>query len=694
MEKTKQLQDWWVSFESRHLWIARLMVYFTCLAVVVLVCFLLFRYFNLFHTDVGSARYMLSALVQSQAAIVAIVITLTLIAVQLTASAYSPRVIDIFKKNPDMWILLGCYGVSIFYGFLVLKLVEGAEGEFVSQSAIWSLGVVSISFESCVSLAYWLGAFTFVALFPYMWNIISLLKPESIIERLAVVITKDKIINVEEDPIQPIMDIIHGATMKYDLETTRVGLKAVTNQVIGIIDLDGEKEIAEAFCNHLMRVGRLTATKMYEESTIEVIKNFENFGKSTAEKGLGDATRSAVWSLGEVGIAAAEIGLEVATFSAARSLGEVGKAAAEQVLKKATEQATLSLGEVGKAAVEQGLKKATGQAAFSLGEVGKAAAEQVLKKATEQATLLLEKVGKAAAEQGLQDATFSAASSLEKVGKAAAEQVLKKATEQAALSLGEVGIAAAEKGLEVATFSAAGSLGEVGIAAAEKGLEVATLGAALSLEKVGIAAAEPGLGIATSKATWSLGEVGKAAAEQGLDLDLATEQAALSLGKVGKAAAEKELEVATRSAAFSLEKVGIAAAEKGLEVATLDAALSLEKVGIAAVAELEAATQKAKSLGSIGKAAAEVVFGKEFEKVALQVAKSLIAVGRTATEKGLEDATQKSAKSLAELTISSEEIVKTAIKDYESELKKQDRDAFKKFMEIYKQKLERPRDGG
>jgi uncharacterized membrane protein len=47
---------------------------------------------------------MLSAVVQTQAAIIAIVITLTLIAVQLTASAYSPRVIDIFKKNPGLLV--------------------------------------------------------------------------------------------------------------------------------------------------------------------------------------------------------------------------------------------------------------------------------------------------------------------------------------------------------------------------------------------------------------------------------------------------------------------------------------------------------------------------------------------------------------------------------------------------------------
>ncbi|MCK4734216.1 MAG: hypothetical protein KAT65_17310, partial [Methanophagales archaeon] len=67
-----KVHDGWVNYESIiRLWIARLIVYFMYLAVVVLVCFLLFNYFNLFHTEVSSARYLLSALVQSQAAIVA-----------------------------------------------------------------------------------------------------------------------------------------------------------------------------------------------------------------------------------------------------------------------------------------------------------------------------------------------------------------------------------------------------------------------------------------------------------------------------------------------------------------------------------------------------------------------------------------------------------------------------------------------
>jgi hypothetical protein len=381
---------------------------------------------------------MLSALVQSQAAIVAIVITLTLIAVQLTASAYSPRVIDIFKKNPDMWLLLSCYGISIFYGFIVLKLVEGTEEEAVSQSVIWSLGCVSISFESYVSLAYWLGAFTFVALFPYMWNIIGLLKSESIINRLANEITRDKIINSKEDPIQPIVDIIHGSIMKYDLETTRVGLKTVTDKVLEIICPDDEVKISRHFCDHLTRVGRLAISREDGESTLVVIGNLKNFAKSAAGSGLEDATTHAALSLGEVGKAAAGNGLEIAALIAAMSLEEVGKSAAGNGLETATTHAALSLGEVGKSAVGSGLEIATMHAAASLGEVGKSAAGN-----------------------GLADATTQAAFSLGEVGKSAVGSVVAGATAQAVWSLGEVGKSAVGSGLADATQRSAKSLAEL-----------------------------------------------------------------------------------------------------------------------------------------------------------------------------------------------------------------------------------------
>lgn len=54
-------------------------------------------------SDMGffdNERYLLSALVQSLAAVIALVITLSLVAVQLAAQSYSARVIDVYKRTP------------------------------------------------------------------------------------------------------------------------------------------------------------------------------------------------------------------------------------------------------------------------------------------------------------------------------------------------------------------------------------------------------------------------------------------------------------------------------------------------------------------------------------------------------------------------------------------------------------------
>jgi hypothetical protein len=264
--------------------------------------------FDAFTVDDTSARYLLSALVQGLAAIIAIVVTLTLVAVQLSASAYSPRVIDIFKKDWVMWTLLVWYGLSIFFGLFVLEMI-GGEYQNLSRRGV--------SLEFCVFLAYLMGIIAFAGLFLHIGNVINLLKPENIINRLAIEITEDRILNSEEDPIQPIVDIVHGSVMKYDITTTRVGLTAVTDRV------NCEQKIPMRFFAHLKQVSRLTVSKMDDESTAEVIKNwgdvlkemagekcdlishtdiigFESFVASITKKELVHATSCAATSFGEI----------------------------------------------------------------------------------------------------------------------------------------------------------------------------------------------------------------------------------------------------------------------------------------------------------------------------------------------------------------------------------------------------------
>ena len=60
-------------------------------------------------------RYFLSAGVQSLAAILAIVVTLSLVAVQITSQNYSPRIFKIFTRDKRFWRLLLLYISSMLF---------------------------------------------------------------------------------------------------------------------------------------------------------------------------------------------------------------------------------------------------------------------------------------------------------------------------------------------------------------------------------------------------------------------------------------------------------------------------------------------------------------------------------------------------------------------------------------------------
>jgi hypothetical protein len=421
---------------------------------------------------------MLSALVQSQAAIIAIIITLTLIAVQLTASAYSPRVINIFRKNPDMWVLLGLYGTSIFYGLIVLRLVKEVEGGFVSQGVsgflghmpifIWPSDHISPSFEWLVSLALLLGIITFVALAPYIQNITDLLKPENIIKQLATDITTEcKKYNSKEDPIQPIVDIIRGSIRKYDFETTRVGLEALTKQVINVIGPNCEEEISKSFCTRVQGVGKLAASIKDEDSTIEVIENLKKFGENTMGKKLEVATRETITSLEAVGIAATRKG---------------------RVLEDAVKKAVQALETIGKTAIKYHNKVAE-EAAKSLGIVGNAAANKELEDATREIISSLETVGKSAMDEEQRDVASQIVSSLRVVGETAAKvgEKLQDVVRHAALTIGEVGKVAATKATVNGNFKTVAQVAKEALEnilkiAEEKGLNEAIMGIKSSLK--------------------------------------------------------------------------------------------------------------------------------------------------------------------------------------------------------------------
>jgi len=186
------------------------------------------------NTTAENSRYMISALIQSEAAIVAIVITLTIIAVQQTSSAYSTRLLEIFiYRNPDFLILFFIYISSMIYGFRVLLQID------VEYNPIKLPFLLTISnLYSPIFWTYYFGIFSFFSLILYMYHTINLLKPSEIINILSEKITSNNLY-YGNDPIQPIIDIISASLMdKYDNETTIIGLKTIKNKIIHVLCAD------------------------------------------------------------------------------------------------------------------------------------------------------------------------------------------------------------------------------------------------------------------------------------------------------------------------------------------------------------------------------------------------------------------------------------------------------------------------
>ncbi len=172
-------------------WMHGLIFYFSLFIALMAALHATFSYFNFLHTDVDSARDMLGAIIQGEFTVVTLVVTLSLVAMQLMAESYSPRIIETFSRTPDLWILIAIYGFAIFSGLLVLKLIEKANPLINNLSNL----------EWYVAFSYYFGVFAFVALVPFFWKTLKMLKPSNVIDMLAEDITMENILHATKEEI-------------------------------------------------------------------------------------------------------------------------------------------------------------------------------------------------------------------------------------------------------------------------------------------------------------------------------------------------------------------------------------------------------------------------------------------------------------------------------------------------------------
>jgi len=316
--------------------ISCIIIYAIILASTFYALKFILYYLNFLHADIDNTRYLLSAIAQFQAAIIAIVITVSLVAVQLAASTYSARVVNIFKTNPDFWLLLILYTGSTLYDCLILMILSRKISTFY------------------IFISYWLCASAILALFPYVLSMINILNPEVIMRKLLDYIdyksrsTKKEGYLAgsrplvyyqypERDPFQPVIDIVRGAFIKGDYETAKIGLRMMTTKVIEIINscnvekykfIPGKqnpynpyKDFSEHYCGLLGELGEFFAERD-EELTLLIILSLGEVAEVITKKML-ETELYVIDALGRIGKTSAQKGFQTATEKAMDTIGSI-----------------------------------------------------------------------------------------------------------------------------------------------------------------------------------------------------------------------------------------------------------------------------------------------------------------------------------------------------------------------------------
>ena len=378
----------------------KLFTYIFIFVSAVIISGILFC-FGRTHTDVDSARYMISALIQSEAAILAIVVTLSLVAVQQTSSSYSARVINIFKSNLDFLILMITYISAIIYGSWVLKQIPHSNYNLSLERDIW--------------IVYSLSIFALFALWLYIVNILEMFKPTKIIELLSKNMSFSKINNaiklendnnIDEngqiqpinDSIQPIVDVLQGSIMKYDYETTRYGLKIIEQKTYDILkdkkcDDNYKPEIASRIIGHVETVGVVAVNKQMGKTVKHVASILGQFGTFMITDVVNYILSDLISSLKKIGVIAAKQEMEDATNTIISSLKDVAKTAIDNKLEDDTQKAITSIKEIGVIAAKQEMEDATNTIISSLKDVAKTAIDNKLEDDTRKVMTSIKEIG-------------------------------------------------------------------------------------------------------------------------------------------------------------------------------------------------------------------------------------------------------------------------------------------------------------
>ena len=263
-------------------------------------------------TEQDNARYILSAISQGLAAILALVFTITLVVSQMTRR-YTAMDKIIFRLETILLMIV--FGIGVVTPLLVLKF-----------------GLCRLGISLSIALAF----FCVFSLLPFLKGVNGVLKYDIGVSNLS-------------------YEIMEALGLGYR-EKARGGIEELSEIGKRAVE-ESRKDAVLNIIISLSQIGKKSAENGFGDETCFAIDNLEDFGVKSAVRGFEEASLFAATGLKKIGVEAAKIGLtggllDDLAIHAINGLKDIGAKAAEKGLIGTTIRSVDGLKDIGMAADE------------------------------------------------------------------------------------------------------------------------------------------------------------------------------------------------------------------------------------------------------------------------------------------------------------------------------------------------------
>ncbi|RZN34566.1 MAG: DUF2254 domain-containing protein [Methanophagales archaeon ANME-1-THS] len=230
--------------------------------------------FTLANEDLDNARGILEGVgVEGLSAIFAIVISLTLMAVQFASQQYTHRIMDLHIKSLIFWSVVVIYLSSLLYNIFMLgRLSEPIESRYIEVSML-------------------LTTLCFIMLIPYFFITMVRLRPETVISNLLTKLDEQYLNSIkglltegergipsEADKLLPITEIIEKSIGTGDRGSARFGIEVIFTRYMAHLSTENEAYVSPYFLGHILGIGREAIIEADDDSMVQVLAIFGKAG--------------------------------------------------------------------------------------------------------------------------------------------------------------------------------------------------------------------------------------------------------------------------------------------------------------------------------------------------------------------------------------------------------------------------------